>query len=378
MLHIAAEFPPITWGGMGTAVGGLCRASARAGMTAAVLLVGGILVLPEEAGPFSNEEGWLNADGVRLFQIAPSDGPQRTIDLVRRWQPDLLHLHTAWLWDTIRPVLEVTGLPFVFTVHSLDRAEYEIGRLVSAWENQAQVLVAANRIVVPSKSEAALLVRYYPEVGSRVRVAANGIDERPIAVRERRGEPPTVLFSGRFVERKGIGELLAAIPEVLSVRPTTRFVLAGGYGGPAEVDFMGLQQQMAPYRQQVHFTGWLAAEEMDAWYRRSDILVVPSWYEPFGMVVLEGMLHGLAVAATAVGGPAEILDHGRTGWLFASRNVDALKAALIQLVDSAELCLQLGAAAQEAVRRHWLWPQVLQKLTCVYREAIGCRDSYEI
>ena len=48
-----------------------------------------------------------------------------------------------------------------------------------------------------------------------------------------------------------------------------------------------------PYRAQVHFTGWLAPDQLAQWYRHADVLVVPSWYEPFGMVVLEGMLYGV-------------------------------------------------------------------------------------
>ena len=76
-----------------------------------------------------------------------------------------------------------------------------------------------------------------------------------------------------------------------------------------------LPLRLYPHREQITFTGWLTPPEMAKRYRAADILVVPSWYEPFGMVILEGMLHGLAVAASAVGGPAEILDHGRTGVL---------------------------------------------------------------
>lgn len=55
----------------------------------------------------------------------------------------------------------------------------------------------------------------------------------------------------------------------------------------------------------------------------ADILVVPSWYEPFGMVVLKGTIHGLAVVASSVAGPAEILLDGETGLLFPPGNDEA-------------------------------------------------------
>ena len=129
---------------------------------------------------------------------------------------------------------------------------------------------------------------------------------------------PLVLFNGRFVERKGIRELMEAIEIVLAQAPAVQFVLAGGHRGcsAAQMESWLLPAQLRPMRTQIQFTGWLTPQELTNWYCEADILVVPSWYEPFGMVILEGMLHGMAIAASAVGGPKEILDHEQTGLLF--------------------------------------------------------------
>ena len=86
--------------------------------------------------------------------------------------------------------------------------------------------------------------------------------------------------------------------------------------------------------------------EMAEWYRTADILVVPSWYEPFGMVVLEGMINGLAVAASAVGGPAEILRDGKTGLLFPPRDARALAQSILQLVLSTNLRSRIANAGR--------------------------------
>src|SRR5215203_166500 len=157
--------------------------------------------------------------------------------------------------------------------------------------------------------------------------------------------------------RKGIRDLLAAIPTVLTAAPTTCFVLAGGARGQtaAQMDRWwrpsGLEGDP-----RVTFTGWLDAEEMAAWYGKADILVVPSWYEPFGMVVLEGMLHGLAIAAANVGGPSEILVDGVTGRLFPPRDVPALGQVLIELAGSRSVRRRLGRQARREVARCWAWP----------------------
>src|SRR5436190_17411334 len=110
--------------------------------------------------------------------------------------------------------------------------------------------------------------------------------------------------------------------------------------------------------------------EAEEWYDSTDILVVPSWYEPFGMVILEGMLNGLAIAASAVGGPMEILQNGRTALLFPPKNVESLGHALLRLVTDESLRTRLGSAAAAEVRRRWLWPQIVQKMQAVYQEAM--------
>jgi len=114
--------------------------------------------------------------------------------------------------------------------------------------------------------------------------------------------------------------------------------------------------------------GWLAPHEAEGWYHNADILVVPSWYEPFGMVILEGMLHGVPIVASAIGGPAEILEHERTGLLFPPRNVEALACAILQFVGNPILRRDISTAAAEEAHRKWLWPHIVEKMRRVYQE----------
>ena len=383
ILHLTPEYPPMIWGGLGTAVGGLVTASARAGMSVGVLLVGGVLAV---GGPGygmwqpaaiddlpADERPVVDDEGVRFFHVSPAEAVDAAIRIVRRWRPDVMHLHTAGLWHVARAIQERTGIPLVFTVHSIDRAEYEIGYILTQWEAQDAVIRAATRIIALGESERTLLARYCPGLDERVRIVGNGIDDsaaaRKAAYRADRSDGPLVLYSGRFVERKGIHELLAAIPRVLERAPATRFVLVGGYGGGAEIERQWLTDALAPHRINVHFTGWLAPREVAAWYASADLLVVPSWYEPFGMVVLEGMLHGLAIVATAVGGPAEILAHDRTALLVPAKDIAALADAIARLALDPDMRRRIGTAAANEVRRRWLWPEIVARMGRVYSEA---------
>src|SRR5215212_6023862 len=107
VLHLTTEFPPVIFGGLGTAVGGLVNASARAGLTVGVLLVGGVLAVeggwtygrPVAARDPPNErgEGLAGPEGVTFFQISPLDPVEAAVRVAQEWRADVLHLHTAWV-----------------------------------------------------------------------------------------------------------------------------------------------------------------------------------------------------------------------------------------------------------------------------------------
>jgi glycogen(starch) synthase len=389
VLHLTTEFPPVIYGGLGTALGGLAFASARAGLTVGILLAGE-MGRSGYAGPDSDlaeqssdsddrVQAITRQDGVTIFHV-PSHMPvEAGVRLVRAWKPDVVHLHVYWLWPAARAIQERTGVPLVYHVHSLDRAEYEIGHgpseCITQWGVQEEVIDSADRVIALTRSESELLSEYCPSVQGRVRIVGNGIDDNPAARavinKCRDTDSPLVLYTGRFVERKGVRELISAIPRVLERAPTTRFVLAGGHRNCSgtDIEHWWLPPELKQYRDRIHFTGWLTPAQLVEWYLAADVLAVPSWYEPFGMVILEGMLYGLPIVAAEVGGPAEILEHGRTGLLCAPRDVEALGEAILKLVTDKELRQHIGVAAAAEVRDKWLWPHVVGRVRAVYREA---------
>jgi glycogen synthase len=388
ILHMTTEFPPIVFGGLGTAVGGLVHALAAAGDTVAVLLVGGGGAEagyghPSAAISTSDSPAGVRS-GITFFQIAWDGAVEQGAQIVRDWRPDLVHLHTAWIWPFAEKVMG-TGIPMIYTAHSVDRAEYEFGQepghILDHADDQGLAIANVNGLIALTQDEANLLVHYYPDAGARIRIVGNGIDDceeaRKASERDRSGASPLVLYTGRLVERKGIRDLLSAIPVVLEQVPEARFVMAGGPAGwPAEeVARQWLPAECLAYRDRIHFTGWLQAAELDAWYRKADIQVIPSRYEPFGMVVLEGMLHGLSIIAASVGGPLAILDHDVTGIFVPPFDPTALANALVHLLRDPQLRRRLGASAAAEVRRSWLWSQSAARMRVVYRDIMAQRPS---
>jgi len=155
ILHLTTEFPPVIYGGLGTAVGGLVKASAMAGMTVGVLLIGADTgaayrrraPLPQEA--ISTRVRRIA--GARIFAVSWFEGMEAVVQRAARWRPDMLHLHSFWLWPIARALRDRIGRPLVYTVHSLDRAEYKLGagppECVTQWIGQKAVISGADRVI---------------------------------------------------------------------------------------------------------------------------------------------------------------------------------------------------------------------------------------
>ena len=379
VLHLTTEFPPVIYGGLGTAVGGLVLASRQAGVDARVLLFDAAAAPRSYSAPATTArgEGALTGEDIAIFSF------NENLDVVARsvsvTPPDLIHLHSFWLASHALQLKEKLGIPLVYTVHSLDKAEYEIGEgppeCLSQWVQQEEVIRVADRVVALSQDERQLIDGYCPQAASRVRIVGNGIDD--IAVRRRRRTgPPVVLFAGRFVERKGLWDFLQAIPLIEQRCPGLCYALAGGHRGVSAEEMAAwlVTPELQAVGANIRFTGWLSPEAMAREYAAADILVVPSWYEPFGMVVLEGMLHGLAVAASAVGGPMEILQGSGAGRLFPPRDPSALADCVADLANRPRLRRDLAKHGGRWVRERWLWPNIFERMRKVYCEATAERS----
>ncbi len=128
-----------------------------------------------------------------------------------------------------------------------------------------------------------------------------------------RTRPPRVIgYLGRFAPEKEAATLLTAFMALAQQHPDVSLRLAGA--GPME-DELRSQAASSPVAARIFFDGWVS--DKNAWLAQLDVLVVPSRYEPFGLVVLEGIAAGLPVLAARADGPTEILTQlGVTDWLF--------------------------------------------------------------
>ena len=171
---------------------------------------------------------------------------------------------------------------------------------------------------------------------------------------------PVIGLMGRFVPKKGFADAIEALARLRHRGHDFEVRIAGGGPGKA-----ALRALMADHRltDRVRFLGWI--DDRRAFLHELDIFCVPSLHEPFGIVVLEGMAHGVAVVATDAEGPREILSHGRDGLLVPRGDPEALAGALACLIEHPERRHALAHAGLETARRRFDLPVVAPQLSAL-------------
>lgn len=188
------------------------------------------------------------------------------------------------------------------------------------------------------------------------------------------GLGPVLLYVGRYTEVKRIPLLIrayaAAKPRFEMRAP---LVLLGGYPGEWEGEHP-LEVIRAEGVSDVFLAGWRGHKDLPRGLNASDVVVLPSVREQFGQVLVEGMACGLPVIAKDAYGPAEIVDHGETGWLVPPDDQDALADALVDAVNDPGKRARKGEAAYREARARYAWPALAGNVADVYEQVR--RDAY--
>jgi glycogen(starch) synthase len=172
-----------------------------------------------------------------------------------------------------------------------------------------------------------------------------------------------VLMVGRLVYEKGFHLALDALAPVIRRLGNVRFVVAGS--GTAEAE---LKRQARRLRLMKHgtFLGWTGDDMLHSLYRVADLCVVPSIYEPFGLVALEAMASGCLCVVADTGGLREVVpDDGSVGHRFPSRDAEALAEIIEQVLGDDEARARAVTAAREHVLQFG-WEEVARQTRELY------------
>jgi glycosyltransferase involved in cell wall biosynthesis len=216
-------------------------------------------------------------------------------------------------------------------------------------QEQARVALRAARNLFPSHSELALAVEFFGSTGADCYVVPNAF----VADGEPAPAPAsgtfTFLAAGRFSDSvKGADLLYRAFADLVEGGAAARLEIV------ADAErFLPLLRGLPPDAWTHH--EWLPRGQLHARMRAADVVVVPSRYEPFGLVAVEALCMGTPVIATRVGGLQEIVHHGVTGWLTSpAEGSRGLREAMGRAMDTGSQGLAaMGEAAARSARREY-------------------------
>ncbi|MDP9835402.1 glycosyltransferase involved in cell wall biosynthesis [Neorhizobium huautlense] len=285
-----------------------------------------------------------------------------------RGELDLVHVNLASRGSTYRKLViaacaRLVGVPYLLHLHG---AEYR-----SFWSTRDSILNRAIRnmfskaagIIVLGSPWKAFVAERVPEAASRVVIVANAV-EPPRLPHVGGGEKVHILFLGRIEDRKGVPQLVKALTAMRG-KDGWRATIAGDGAVTElrrEIDDLGLADR-------VDVPGWLGPDDVARLLSISDILTLPSFAENLPMSVIEAMAYGLAVVVTPVGAVEDIIRHEETGLLVPPGDDRALSAALLRMVEDADLRQRLGVAGRVFQQKHLTIEPYAEQIRLVWKEA---------
>ena len=387
-LLLSWEYPPVIEGGLGRHVRKLSEHLADDGLEVHVLTRGGgslpaqeerhgVIVHRVQEPPFPIDLSafikWVGAMNRDMRALG--------LRLCERLDFDLIHSHDWLVAGAAKSLARRIARPWVVTVHATEYGRHQ------GWVRkrpQSQIHAAERRMVhdadavlTCSRFMRTHVAEVFGVPAGSITTIPNGLDPRDLepgvqdldALRARYASPADrlVLMVGRLVYEKGFHLALEALAPVIERLGGVRFVVAGS--GLAEAELKRQAQQLG-LGEHGTFLGWVGDDMLHSLYRVANLCIVPSIYEPFGLVALEAMASGCLCVVADTGGLREVVPgDGTVGLRFPPRDAGALEAVLEGILTDDAAHAQLVAEAREHVLQ-FDWGEVARQTTRVYRRSV--------
>ncbi|MFT4199971.1 glycosyltransferase family 4 protein [Gordonia sp. (in: high G+C Gram-positive bacteria)] len=392
LLLVSWEYPPVVVGGLGRHVHNLAVELAAIGHDVVVLTR-----RPTGSDAMTHPTTVTTAEGVRIIAAA-EDPPEfdfgtdmmpwtlamghamirAGLRLLRddgtgeAWTPDVVHAHD---WLVAHPAIalaEFFDVPLVATIHATEAGRHS-GWVAAKTNRQVHSVEwwlarEADALITCSTSMRDEVSRLFGPELAEIQVIHNGIavDEWPHSPRAAQGGPAELLFAGRLEYEKGVQDLLAALPRIRRTHPGTTLTIAGS---GTQLDW--LQELARKHRVvgAVDFVGPVERSELIALMHRCAAIVLPSRYEPFGIVALEAAATGIPLVVSTAGGLGEAVTDTVTGMTFPPADVTALAAAVRTTLDDPAAAEQRAQRAYDRLTEEFSWRTVAERTAGVYLAA---------
>jgi glycogen synthase len=386
ILHLSWEYPPIIYGGLGRHVHAVAEHQAALGHD--------VVVLTQAAPDIPGDEV---RNGVRIVRVPP-DAPIVALDednlmawvfgfnsaltragiaLHREWRPDVVHGHDWLVAQAATAIKDVCRTAYVTTIHATEAGRHQgwlptaLSRAIHSveWWSTYQ----ARRVITCSEHMRWEVNRLFFVPESKTVVIPNGVDPQRLRVTANNRREAiatygdvTIVFSGRLEWEKGVHTLVDAMREVRRAHPGATVVIAGQ--GTME-EALKAQVRKLRLGKAVRFTGWLSERQLHALVASADVAVVPSMYEPFGIVALEAAALKTPLVVSRSGGLAEFVVEGKTGRLFPPGDSAALAKAIIETLTESAQSTRMAQQAKRQVIADYGWTAIAQRTCELYERA---------
>lgn len=388
ILILSWEYPPIVEGGLARHVRKLSEGLVARGVAVHVLTRGREDDLAEEVRA-----------GVRLHRI-PEPTTPRDLDEFVAWVEgmndhmleagraltgrhgfDVIHGHDWLVARAAAALAREARRPYLTTIHATEYGRHQgwVDKHPQSRIHGIERTMArrADGVVVCSHYMQGHVADIYGIEEAKVEVIPNGIDPLDLTpiddlarLRARFAQPTEklVLLIGRLVYEKGFQIALDALPRVIERVPGVRYVVAGSGTHEAELE---AQARRLGLDRHGTFLGWIGDDVLRSLYRIADLCVVPSIYEPFGLVALEAMASGCPCIVADTGGLREVVPNDDVGLRFRSRDPRSLAHMMELLIANPALRYRLVTEASAHVAR-FDWSDVARRTEQVY-DALAAR-----
>jgi glycosyltransferase involved in cell wall biosynthesis len=279
---------------------------------------------------------------------------------------DIIHVHD---WLTMLAGVEakrISGKPLIVHAHALefDRSGDNINKAV--YDIEKYGMENADRVIAVSHYTKDTIIQKYGIDPAKVTVIHNAVTKDLVPYNsqyKRMGKDKVVLFLGRITFQKGPDYFVEAAAKVLAHSDNVRFVMAGS-GAMAP----NMIERIAELKlgRKFHFTGFLKGQEVEQMYRESDVYVMPSVSEPFGISPLEAMRYDVPVIISKTSGVAEVLSSALKVDFW---DIDELAGKILAVLNHKSLRDELVARGSVELKTIQ-WDNAAARLTEVYNQFI--------
>jgi glycosyltransferase involved in cell wall biosynthesis len=348
ILVLIHEFPPVGGGG-GRAAQDICLGMVKQGHEITVLTAH-LKGLPKEE----------IMDGIRVLRLTSLrqeafradlkamagyvlSGLWAGFRLIKRWQPDLIHVHFAVPAGALAWALsKLTGIPYVMTVH-LGDVPGGVPEKTGGWFKWIMpftypVWRDAKHVIAVSEFTRQLALKHYER---EIDVIPNGVDLERLRPADLQVQKPSrIVFAGRFMEQKNPLQIVMTLADLKDL--PWHCVMIGD--GPLMPD---IKKMVAEYGLQERFilTGWITPEQVLDWFDKSDILFMPSLSEGLPVVGVQALAKGLAIVVNKIGGFVDIVDDGENGFLVDLASPSQFSSGLRKLLSDKSYLQQFREAS---------------------------------